>query len=101
MVLIGTGVGSSSAGGSIGWATLIKLIKAIITVAKNLKLVEKQPEETEVLELKHLPFQQAYEMVLNGEIADSMSVAGILKAKMLFVWVQVFLLEKIWVRNMT
>jgi ADP-ribose pyrophosphatase len=57
--------------------------EALIYIAKNLKLVEKQPEETEVLELKHLPFQQAYEMVLNGEIADSMSVAGILKAKII------------------
>ena len=57
--------------------------EAIIYLAKNLTPVEKQPEETEELHLKHLPFEEAYQMVLRGEITDSMSVAGILKAKIL------------------
>jgi len=54
--------------------------EALIYLAKNLSEVEKQPEETEVLILKYLPFSEAYKMVLDGEITDSMSVAGILKA---------------------
>lgn len=56
---------------------------AIIYIAQDLFPVDAQPEETEVLHLKHLPFNKAYEMVLNGEITDSMSVAGILRAKLI------------------
>ena len=57
--------------------------EALIYLATNLSQVEKLPEETEELHIKHLPFNEAYNMVLNGEITDSMSVAGILKAKLL------------------
>lgn len=57
--------------------------EAIIYLAKELNQVEKQPDETEELHLKHLPFLEAYQMVLDGEITDSMSVAGILKAHIL------------------
>ena len=59
--------------------------EAHIYLAKNLQEVEKQPEETEVLTLKHLPFEEAFQMVLKGEITDSMSVAGILKAHLLLL----------------
>lgn len=41
------------------------------------------PEETEQLRIKKLPFEEAYQMVLNGEITDSVSVAAILKAKII------------------
>ena len=58
--------------------------KALIYVAKGLYPVEEQPDETEVLELKRVPFTEAYEMVMRGKITDSMSVGGILKAHMLF-----------------
>lgn len=37
-------------------------------------------EETEILQIKKLPFRAALEMVMNGEITDGISVAGILKA---------------------
>jgi len=57
--------------------------EAYIFIAKNLFQIQATPEETEVLHLKYLPFIEAYHMVLNGEITDSMSVAGILKAKIL------------------
>lgn len=56
---------------------------ALIYIAKDLYDVGATPEETEQLELKNIPFQEAYEMVLRGEITDSMSVAGILKANLL------------------
>lgn len=58
---------------------------AIIYLATELTLGESQPEETEVLTIKHLPFTEAYEMVLRGEITDSMSVAGILRASLLLI----------------
>lgn len=53
---------------------------AIIYTATNLYQLTAQPEETEDLQLKHLPFSEAFGMVLSGEITDSMSVAGILRA---------------------
>jgi 8-oxo-dGTP pyrophosphatase MutT (NUDIX family) len=56
---------------------------AIIYIARDLKMGPAAPEETEELTLKKLPFEQAYQMVINGEITDSMSVAGILKTKIL------------------
>ncbi len=57
--------------------------KALIYIAQDLYPLELQPDETEELHIKHLPFEQAYQMVMAGEITDSMSVAGILKAALL------------------
>lgn len=57
--------------------------EALIYLAKGLEFIQANPEETEELQLKHLPFSEAYRMVLNGEITDSMSVAGILKANLI------------------
>lgn len=56
---------------------------AIIYIAKDLEMGIAMPEETEQLQIKKLKFLEAYQMVINGEITDSMSVAGILKAKIL------------------
>ena len=58
---------------------------AIIYLAENLTQHEAQPEETEQLEIKKVPFEEAFEMVMKGEITDSMSVAAILKMKCLRV----------------
>lgn len=57
--------------------------KGIVYIAKDLSFSRPQPDEDEVLTLKKIPFQEAYNMVMNGEITDSLSVAGILKAKIL------------------
>lgn len=56
---------------------------AIIYVAKGLTQKQSDPEDSELLQVKKIPFDKVYEMVLNGEITDSMSVAGILKLKLL------------------
>lgn len=56
---------------------------AIIYIARGLSMGMASPEETEELRLRKLPFQEAYEMVLNGQITDSMSVAAILKTKII------------------
>ncbi|MES2828640.1 MAG: NUDIX hydrolase [Bacteroidota bacterium] len=56
---------------------------SIIYVAKDLTAGEAEPEETEALVLKKLPFEEVYQMVLEGSITDSMSVAAILKVKIL------------------
>jgi ADP-ribose pyrophosphatase len=53
--------------------------KALIYVAKGLTQVNADPEETEVLDVVKKPFTEVLRMVMQGEITDSMSVAGILK----------------------
>lgn len=58
---------------------------AIIYVARGLTMGVAAPEETEDLQLRKLPFEEAYQMVLDGIITDSMSVAAILKTKILFL----------------
>jgi len=55
----------------------------ILYIAKNLSFHEPEPEDGEVLQLKKVPFKQVFEMVMSGEITDSLSVAGILKMKIL------------------
>ncbi len=52
---------------------------AIIYLAQDLAQGEAEPEETEDLTLIKVPFSKAYQMVMDGEITDSMSVAAILK----------------------
>lgn len=56
---------------------------SIIYVATGLIQGIAMPEETEELVLKKLPFEEAYQMVLNAEITDSITVAAILKAKIM------------------
>jgi len=56
---------------------------AIIYLAQELTQGEAEPEETEDLKLMKVPFAKAYEMVLAGEITDSMSVVAILRIHIL------------------
>lgn len=54
---------------------------AIIYLARDLSLGEPSPEETEQLIIRKLPFREAFNMVMRGEITDSLSVAAIFKVK--------------------
>lgn len=56
---------------------------SIIYLARDLSFGESNPEETEELTILKLPFNEAYTMVIEGEITDSISVAAILKVKVL------------------
>lgn len=56
---------------------------AIIYVAKGLVQKEAEPEDTEQLQIKKLPFKEVYQMVMDGTITDSMSVAAIMKLALL------------------
>lgn len=56
---------------------------AVIYLARQLSQQVASPEETEQLQVKKLPFEEAYQMVERGEITDSMSVAAILKVKLM------------------
>ena len=51
-----------------------------IYLAEELTEGETEFEETEVLQIKKVHFSEALNLVMSGEITDSISVAGILKA---------------------
>lgn len=50
-----------------------------IYLAEGLTQGETEFEETEVLQIRRLPFSQAVDMVMSGEITDCISASGILK----------------------
>jgi 8-oxo-dGTP pyrophosphatase MutT (NUDIX family) len=53
--------------------------RALIYTAEVLEEVESSPDETELLTLKKIKLSTLLEMVLNGEIQDSLSVTGVLR----------------------
>lgn len=57
---------------------------AIIYLATELSQSDAEPEDTEDLKIMKLPFVEAYKMVIDGEITDSLSMVAILKAK---IWI--------------
>jgi len=56
---------------------------AFVFLATGLSFEEAEPEETEDLQVKKIHINNAFEMVINGEITDSISVAAIFKVKYL------------------
>ena len=56
-----------------------------IFLARKLSQHQAMPEETEDLVVKKIPFEEAYQMVEDGRITDSMAVAGILKVKIMMM----------------
>ncbi|MFI5139620.1 MAG: NUDIX domain-containing protein [Sphingobacteriales bacterium] len=58
---------------------------SIIYLARGLEQFEAEPEDTEQLIIRKLPFDEVYQMVCSGEITDSMTVAAVLKVQLLLV----------------
>jgi 8-oxo-dGTP pyrophosphatase MutT (NUDIX family) len=56
---------------------------AFVFLAWNIEQQMPSPEETEQLEVKRIRFDDVYRMVEEGEITDSISVAAILKVKLM------------------
>jgi 8-oxo-dGTP pyrophosphatase MutT (NUDIX family) len=56
---------------------------SILYLARGLEQFEAEPEETEQLIVKKVPFAQVYRMVCDGDITDSMTVAAVLKVQLL------------------
>lgn len=56
---------------------------AIIYLARELSHGIAEPEETEQLQIQKMSFEEAFQMVLSGRITDSLSVAAILKLKVM------------------
>jgi len=55
----------------------------IIYLARGLEQFEAEPEDTEQLIVRKLPFEEAYSMVCANEITDAISVAAILRVKLM------------------
>lgn len=56
---------------------------AHVFLATDLSFEESEPEETEDLQVKKVHINEAFDMVLKGEITDAISVAAIFKVKYL------------------
>ncbi|MCL6476146.1 MAG: NUDIX hydrolase [Firmicutes bacterium] len=56
---------------------------AIVYLARGLRMGMAQPEDTEQLQVRRVPFEEAYRMVCTGEITDAISVAAILRAQLM------------------
>lgn len=52
---------------------------AIIFVAQQLEFHQAEPEETEQLQVKKIPFKTLYQMVIANEIMDSLTIIAVLK----------------------
>lgn len=57
----------------------------LLYIAQDLSFGEAQPEDTEQLVVKKLPFEELYTMVTDGRITDSLTVTLVLKAKLLML----------------
>ena len=51
--------------------------RAVLFLATDLTHGDAEPEPTEALEVRWVPFDEAVAMVRDGRITDAMSVAGI------------------------
>ena len=55
----------------------------IIYLAQELEQFDSEPEDTEQLIVRKLPFAEAYQMVCDGSITDSVTVAAILRIRVM------------------
>lgn len=67
-------------GGEIHLSNCISSEVGRLYLARDLTEVAPEPDGTEVLQIKKIPFTEALEMVDAGEIKDAMSIIGILRA---------------------
>ena len=51
----------------------------VVYVAQDLELGKSQPEETEELHIRRVPFSEAVDMVMQGAITDALSMIAVLK----------------------
>ncbi len=56
---------------------------AYVYLARQLLQANAEPEETEQLQIKKIPFTTVYEMVMDGRIKDALTVAAVLKVKLM------------------
>ena len=59
--------------------------EALIYIARDLTFFEAQPDENEELEQRKLPFSELYNMVVKGEVRDSLTVAAVMKIQLMIL----------------
>ena len=57
--------------------------QAYIFLARELSFTQSSPEDSEQLQVKKIPFSQLYQMVLNNEISDSLTIIAVFKTQYL------------------
>ena len=57
--------------------------EAIVFIAQNLTFHNAEPEETEVLQVKKLPFNELFQMIQDGEVTDAITIAAVYKTKLM------------------
>jgi len=75
--------GTLTALGEVHTSNCITDESGLIFLAQDLTPGEAEPEETEVLQLKRLPFEEVFQMVMDGRITDAISVIAILRIRLL------------------
>ncbi|MEZ4739599.1 MAG: NUDIX hydrolase [Flavobacteriales bacterium] len=58
---------------------------AILYVAQGLTFFEPEPDHNEELAMRKLPFEELYAMVTSGEVRDSLTVAAVLRVKLMLL----------------
>lgn len=64
---------------------------AYIYLAQDLTAGGAEPEDTERLSVLKIPFETVYQKVIAGEITDSLSVAAVLRLKIMFLTGELFI----------
>lgn len=59
--------------------------EAFIYLARKLSYHKPEPEDTEELQQRKIPFDRLYEMVISGQVTDSLTVAAVLKVRLLML----------------
>lgn len=57
--------------------------KAILFIAQDLQITNNAPDETEQLQIKKLSLLSAFNMAMNGEIQDAISLIALMKLKIM------------------
>ena len=57
----------------------------IIYLARGLEQFEAEPEDTEQLQVQKLPLEEVYQMICRNEITDAITVAAVLRVKLLLL----------------
>ena len=70
-------------GGQVHLSNCFSAEVAYLYFARGLEMVPRQPDGTELLEVRCIPFKDAMQMVHSGEITDAMSIIALFRAERL------------------
>ncbi|HXC07246.1 MAG TPA: NUDIX hydrolase [Bacteroidia bacterium] len=57
----------------------------LLYLAQDLSFGEAEPEDTEQLQIRKIPFDELYKEVLDGKITDSLTITSVLKVKLMIL----------------